>query len=78
MPTALKRAGQALRGTVGGNGTIMGLALQVLGAFVLMFALGVENGFLPLLSLGAVLFGEVIFISSLTHRGVRSRGERIK
>ena len=78
MTTAMKRAGQVLRGAEGGSATIIGLGLQVLGAFVLMFALGVKEGVLPLLSLGAVLFGEIIFISSLTHRGVRSRGERIK
>jgi len=52
----------------------LGMALQTIGAAILgFFALDAEA--LLLLPLGTVLFGELIFISSLNHGGVRSPGE---
>jgi len=50
------------------------MALQTMGAAILgFFALDAEA--LLLLPLGTVLFGELIFIFSLDHGGIRSPGE---
>ncbi len=48
----------------------LGLGLQACGAMVLL-AVGIDS-YLPAISLGAVLGGEIIFISSLGHRGFGS------
>ena len=48
----------------------LGLGLQACGAMVLL-AVGIDS-FIPAISLGAVLGGEIIFISSLGHRGLGS------
>ncbi len=57
-----------------GRPSVMGLALQVLGAAVLGI-LAMDGRPLMLLPLMALMGGEVIFISSLGHRGERSAGD---
>ena len=52
-----------------------GLALQGLGA-VLLGLLAIDGQLLTLLPLAALISGEVIFISSLGHKGERSTGDK--
>ncbi|MHC1708969.1 MAG: hypothetical protein AB9819_00980 [Methanomassiliicoccales archaeon] len=54
--------------------TALGMALQALGAVVLGI-LAVDGHLLSLLPLAALIGGEVIFISSLEHKGERSAGD---
>lgn len=58
-----------------GRPSVMGLALQALGAAVLGI-LAMDGHLLTLLPLMALIGGEVIFISSLDHKGERSAGDR--
>jgi hypothetical protein len=57
-----------------GRPTALGMALQVLGAVVLGI-LAVDGQPLTLLPLAVLVGGEVIFISSLEHKGERSAGD---
>ena len=57
-----------------GRPSAMGLAIQGLGAVVLGI-LALDGHLLTLLPLMALIGGEVIFISSLDHKGERSAGD---
>lgn len=57
-----------------GRPTVMGLVLQGLGAVVLG-VLAMDGHMITLLPLTALIGGEVIFISSLGHKGERSAGD---
>jgi len=57
-----------------GRPTVVGIALQVLGA-VLLGALAINGHPIMLLPLTALIGGEVIFISSWEHKGKRSAGD---
>lgn len=57
-----------------GRPTALGMALQVMGAVVLGL-LAIDGHLVTLLPLAALIGGEVIFISSLDHRGERSAGD---
>jgi len=57
-----------------GRPIAFGIALQVLGAVVLGI-LAMDGQLLMLAPLAALFGGEVIFISSLGHRGERSAGD---
>jgi hypothetical protein len=72
---ALVKIGHADNGSERKISILMGIMLQAIGAVALLFVLGTGGGVVPFLSLGAVLSGEIIFISSLGHRGDRFRGE---
>ena len=54
--------------------TALGVALQALGAVVLGI-LAIDGHLLSLLPLAVLVGGEVIFISSLEHKGERSAGD---
>jgi len=45
---------------------------------MILTILGLNGMLLPLLSLGVVLSGEIIFISSVVHGGNRNRSELIR
>jgi len=57
-----------------GRPTVLGMALQILGAAMLGL-LAMNGNSMMLLPLAAMIGGEVIFISSLDHRGKRSAGD---
>ena len=57
-----------------GRPTLVGMTLQVMGAAVLGF-LALNGHPIMLLPLTALIGGEVIFISSLDHKGERSAGD---
>lgn len=57
-----------------GRPAVVGMALQVLG-MVLLGALAINGHPIMLLPLTALIGGEVIFISSLDHKGKRSAGD---
>ncbi|MCX6651309.1 MAG: hypothetical protein NT131_06615 [Methanomassiliicoccales archaeon] len=65
-------------GTEHRSSSILDMAMQVIGAFMLLTILGLNGMLLPLLSLGVVLSGEIIFISSLGHGSKRNRSEWIR
>lgn len=57
-----------------GRPSAMGLSLQIIGAAVLGL-LAMNGDLITLLPLTALIGGEVIFISSLGHKGERSTGD---
>ncbi|MHC1681164.1 MAG: hypothetical protein AB9860_07990 [Methanomassiliicoccales archaeon] len=57
-----------------GRPTALGMSLQVLGA-VILGILAIDGHLLTLLPLAALVGGEVIYISSLDHKGERSAGD---